>query len=76
MNKRYKPYSSGTFSSGNGRFYRDAYNQKISGVCAGVARYFRFPTWSVRLATLLLFFTFPVLVVLAYAIAHYVLPQK
>ncbi|MCF6434993.1 PspC domain-containing protein [Pseudoalteromonas sp. MMG022] len=51
-------------------------HKKITGVCAGVAERFDMPTWLTRLLTVLLFLKFPVVTVLAYAIASVVLPTK
>ncbi|SFD07731.1 PspC domain-containing protein [Pseudoalteromonas denitrificans] len=57
-------------------FYKDKLNKKISGICAGLAKSNNFPIWSVRLATLLLFFMFPVAVLIGYFIGALVLPER
>ncbi|CAM4052774.1 PspC domain-containing protein [Pseudoalteromonas byunsanensis] len=58
------------------RCFRLLGHKKIAGVCAGVAQRFDMPTWLTRLLTVLLFLKFPVVTVLAYAIASVVLPTK
>ncbi|ATC93530.1 PspC domain-containing protein [Pseudoalteromonas tunicata] len=57
-------------------FYKDRLNKKISGVCAGIANGHNFPVWATRLATLLLFFVFPVPVLIGYFVAAMILPAK
>jgi len=57
-------------------FYKDKLNKKISGVCAGLAHSNNFPVWSVRLATLFLFFMFPVAVLIGYFVGALVLPER
>lgn len=56
-------------------FYKDKLNKKISGVCAGVANSNNFPVWAVRLATVFLFFIFPVAVLVGYFVAALILPE-
>lgn len=57
-------------------FYKDRLNKKISGVCAGLAKGHDFPVWSVRLVTLVLFFMFPMAVVIGYFVAAVALPDR
>lgn len=57
-------------------FYKDKLNKKISGVCAGLAKSNDFPVWGVRLATLILFFMFPVAVLIGYFVGAMVLPER
>ena len=58
------------------KIYRDNVNQKLTGVCAGVARRFGYDKWVVRIATVVLFMIFPKLVAVAYGIASLVLPKR
>ncbi len=57
----------------SGRLYRDPENQKIGGVCAGVARYLGFETWAVRLAALTGLIFIPGVVFPAYWIAYFIM---
>ncbi len=57
----------------SGRLYRDPANQKIGGVCAGVARYFGIETWMVRLGALTGLFVLPGIVFPAYWIAYFIM---
>ena len=57
----------------SGRLYRDPENQKIGGVCAGVARYFGIETWMVRLGALTGLFILPGIVFPAYWIAYFIM---
>ncbi|MEI5639701.1 MULTISPECIES: PspC domain-containing protein [unclassified Pseudoalteromonas] len=50
-------------------------SKKIGGVCAQLARRFDLPIWLTRLLTVLLFFKFPMLVVLAYGVAWFAMPK-
>ncbi len=57
-------------------FFKDKFNKKISGVCSGLAQSNNLPIWSTRLATLILFFVFPVAVLIGYFVAAMVLPER
>lgn len=57
----------------SGRLYRDPENQKIGGVCAGLARYLGFETWAVRLAALTGLIFIPGVVFPAYWIAYFIM---
>ncbi len=60
----------------NTHFYKDTLRKKVSGVCAGIARYFGFdPLW-VRCAAIVAFIFMPVPVALAYLIAVLLLPNR
>ena len=58
------------------RFYRDAANAKVSGVCAGVAKYFDLNVWLVRGLTIVAFLCLPFAVGLAYVLAILLLSYK
>jgi phage shock protein PspC (stress-responsive transcriptional regulator) len=51
------------------RFFRDAANAKIAGVCAGIAKYFDVNPWWVRGAAVVAFVMVPVATALAYVLA-------
>ncbi|ASM48815.1 phage shock protein C [Pseudoalteromonas espejiana DSM 9414] len=57
-------------------WYKDSLNKKISGVCSGLAHRLDFPVWATRLATVLLFLSFPFAVALGYFIAHCCLEEQ
>ena len=58
------------------RLYRDPFNGKLMGVCAGIADYFGFDVWPVRFAAILalIFFTLPTII--AYLLAGALLDRK
>lgn len=58
------------------RFYRDAATAKISGVCAGVAKYFDINEWIVRCIAIVAFLFFPLAIGLAYVLAILLLSYK
>ena len=57
----------------SGRLYRDPENEKIGGVCAGIARYFGVETWTVRLCALSGLMFLPGIVFPAYWIAYFIM---
>ena len=58
------------------RLYRDPKNAKLGGVCAGIAEYFGIELWLVRLLVFSAFlFTAGFFVVIAYAIAYFMLDE-
>lgn len=57
----------------SGRLYRDPKNEKIGGVCAGLARYLGVETWIVRCGALAGLFMLPGIVFPAYWIAYFVM---
>ena len=57
----------------SGRLYRDPQNQRIGGVCAGLARYLGFDTWVVRLAAVTGLIFVPGVVLPAYCIAYFIM---
>ena len=58
------------------RLYRDALNTKISGVCAGVARYFSVDPWIIRVAAIVCLFMLPMVTAVAYLMAVLLLRSK
>jgi phage shock protein PspC (stress-responsive transcriptional regulator) len=51
------------------RFFRDAANAKVSGVCAGLAKQFDVNPWLVRGGAIFCFVLLPVATALAYVLA-------
>ena len=57
------------------KLYRDTRRQKVSGVCAGIARYFGVEVWVVRGMAITGLIFMPSVVIPAYIIASIVLPK-
>ena len=57
------------------RFYRDALDKKLSGVCAGFAKRHNLPVWLTRVAMVILFLNAPVLVAAIYLLCHFVFDE-
>lgn len=55
------------------RLLRDPSNEKVAGVCAGLANYFDMETWVVRMGALTGALFFPAVVIPAYFIAYFVM---
>jgi|AntRauMFilla1563_2_1112583.scaffolds.fasta_scaffold58972_1 phage shock protein C len=51
------------------RFFRDAQHAKVSGVCAGIAKYIDINPWIVRAVAGTMFLFFPFAIGLAYVLA-------
>ena len=58
------------------RFFRDAQKAKVSGVCAGVAKYFDVNDWLVRAVVIAGFLMVPFAVGLAYVLGVLLLSYK
>lgn len=58
------------------RFFRDAEHAKVSGVCAGIAKYFDVNAWIVRGLSIAGFIFLPFAVGLAYVLAILLLRYK
>ena len=56
--------------------YKDSVYKKLSGVCAGIARYYNIERWLIRLAALGLLITFPVATGVAYLLAAMLMPSR
>jgi phage shock protein C len=56
------------------RLYRLAYDKKIAGVCAGLARYLDVDVTLIRIAAVAAFFCSGGLVFLAYIVAIFIMP--
>ncbi|REL30833.1 PspC domain-containing protein [Thalassotalea euphylliae] len=55
---------------------KDVLHKKVSGVCAGIARYYQWPRWGIRVAAILALLTFPVATGVAYLVAAMLLPTR
>ncbi len=55
---------------------KDKRHEKISGVCAGLARHYSYPRWGIRLAAIFALFTFPMITLIAYIVAAIILPNR
>jgi len=55
---------------------KDIHNKKLSGVCAGIAKYYDLPRVAVRIATIVALITFPVAVGVAYLVAAILMPSS
>lgn len=58
------------------RIYKDSVRKKLSGVCAGLARYWNQPTWLIRVAAIAFLLTFPLPAAMAYLLATLILPSR
>lgn len=59
-----------------GELYVDKKDEKVAGVCAGLARYFRVETWIVRMVALTGLIFVPGVVFPAYWIAYFVMEKR
>lgn len=55
---------------------KDVLHKKVSGVCAGIAKYYKLPRLAVRIAAILALITFPVATGVAYIVAAMLLPTR
>lgn len=55
---------------------KDVLHKKVSGVCAGIAKYYKLPRLAVRIAAILALITFPVATAVAYLVAAILLPTR
>ena len=60
----------------NKTLYKDNINKKVSGVCAGIAKYYGVPRLAVRVGTVVTMFMFPMVVGVAYVVAAILVPNK
>lgn len=58
------------------RIYKDSIRKKLTGVCAGAARYYNIEVWIVRLAAVLVFIALPMPIAIAYLLATVLLPSR
>jgi phage shock protein C len=55
---------------------KDVLNKKLSGVCAGIAKFYNWPRLLVRVLAVLALITFPVVAGVAYIVAAMLLPSR
>jgi len=55
---------------------KDKRYKKLSGVCAGIAKYYDLPPLVIRIATILALIIFPVAVGVAYVVATLLMPNS
>ncbi|WP_286264405.1 PspC domain-containing protein [Thalassotalea atypica] len=55
---------------------KDVLNKKLSGVCAGIAKYYKWPRLMVRILAIVALITFPVATGVAYIVAAMLLPTR
>ncbi|NQY64090.1 MAG: PspC domain-containing protein [Alteromonadaceae bacterium] len=55
---------------------KDLLHKKLSGVCAGIAKYYDFPRLVVRVAAIFALLTFPVATGVAYLVASILMPNS
>lgn len=60
----------------NKTFAKDIYHKKLSGVCAGIAKYYDLPRIAVRIAAIAALIMLPVATGVAYVVATVLLPNK
>ncbi len=58
------------------RLYKDNLNRKISGVCAGLAKYWSVPTLLIRVVAIVCLITLPMVTAVAYVMATLLLPSR
>lgn len=58
------------------RVYRSHTHKKISGVCAGIASYWKQPAWAIRLAAIGCLIVLPMTTAIAYLLAVLLIPSR
>ncbi len=65
-----------TYTSVSKTLTKDTVHKKVSGVCAGIARYYQVPRLAVRIAAVVSLFMFPAVTGVAYIVAALLLPSR
>jgi phage shock protein C len=60
----------------NRRLYKDGFNKKLTGVCAGIAKYYDYPRLAIRVAAIIALIMLPVATGVAYVVASVLLPEN
>jgi len=60
----------------NKRLVKDGFHKKLTGVCAGVAKYYDYPRIVVRVAAIVVLIMLPVATGVAYVVASVLLPEN
>jgi phage shock protein PspC (stress-responsive transcriptional regulator) len=55
---------------------KDSVHKKVTGVCGGIAKHYQLPRLGVRIAAVIAFFNFPVVVGVAYVVASLLMPNR
>ncbi|MDP5030201.1 MAG: PspC domain-containing protein [Paraglaciecola sp.] len=58
------------------RLHKDKLHGKISGVCAGLAKYWNQPRWLIRVGAIVALFCLPMVTSVAYVTAVLLLPSR
>jgi phage shock protein PspC (stress-responsive transcriptional regulator) len=58
------------------RIYKDSTHQKVSGVCAGLAKHFSVPRLFVRVVAIVCLITLPTVTAIAYITATLLIPNR
>jgi phage shock protein C len=58
------------------RLCKDAFNKKLTGVCAGIAKYYDYPRLAIRVAAIIVLIMLPVATGVAYVVASVLLPEN
>ncbi|WP_114327536.1 PspC domain-containing protein [Candidatus Colwellia aromaticivorans] len=69
-----REYSSS--QSVNKRLSKDGSHKKLSGVCAGIAKYYDYPRLVIRVAAIAALIMLPVAMGVAYVVASVLLPEN
>jgi phage shock protein PspC (stress-responsive transcriptional regulator) len=67
-------YSSG--QTVNKTLSKDGFNKKLTGVCAGIAKYYDYPRLAIRIAAIAALIMLPVATGVAYVVASVLLPES
>ena len=60
----------------NRKLTKDHHHKKLSGVCAGIAKYYGYPRLAVRVAAIAVLIMVPVATGVAYVVASVLLPES
>lgn len=60
----------------NKRLTKDSLHKKLSGVCAGIAKYYDYPRLAIRIAAIAALIMLPIATGVAYVVAAILLPEN
>jgi phage shock protein PspC (stress-responsive transcriptional regulator) len=60
----------------NRKLYKDGSHKKLTGVCAGIAKYYDYPRLVIRIAAIAALIILPVATGVAYVVASVLLPEN
>ena len=58
------------------KLFKDVLNKKLTGVCAGIAKYYGLSTWVTRLIAIVALLMMPMVTLVAYGVASILLPNR